>query len=243
MGMLAIWDKWGERHAVTAIHFDDVRVLQVKREDTDGYTALQLGAGERKMKRAKKSVIAHCAKVESPPKRKITEFRVTPDCIIDTGTKIRATHFVAGQLVDVCGISKGKGFQGGMKRWNMSGGNASHGASLSHRSLGSTGHRQNPGRVFKGKKMPGRLGTDRITVQNLKIMKIDPERDLIYVKGAVPGNAGGFLRVTDAVKGPFYPVPPPYPTCLEGKEWQEEELFAPVPESDTLNIPAPDSVV
>ena len=238
VGMLSIWDAWGVRHPVTVIHFDDVRVLQAKTEDTDGYTSLQLGAGERKIKRTNKSVLVHCAKANSPPKRAITEFRVTPDCIIEPGTKIPATHFVAGQLVDVCGISKGKGFQGGIKRWNMSGGRASHGASKSHRTLGSTGHRQNPGRVFKNKKMPGRMGSDRVTVQNLKIMKIDPKRDLIYVRGAVPGNPGGFLRVVDAVKGPFYPEIPPYPTDLEERDWSDEDaFFAPVPEHDVLNLP------
>ena len=138
--------------------------------------------------------------------------QVTPDCVLPVGTPIYATHFVPGQLVDVCGISKGKGFQGAMKRWNFKGGRASHGNSLSHRVLGSTGCRQDPGKVFKGKKMPGRMGTDRITVQNLRVLKIDVTRNLLYVKGAVPGQKGAFLRVTDAVKGPFYPdastVPP-----------------------------------
>lgn len=244
VGMLAIWDSWGVRHPVTVIHLDDVRVLQVKREETDGYTALQLGAGERKMKRAKKALMIHCAKVNSPPKRKLMEFRITADCVIEPGTKISSKHFVPGQLVDVCGISKGKGFQGGIKRWNMSGGNASHGASKSHRIVGSTGHRQNPGRVFKNKKMAGRLGGDRVTTQNLKVMKVDPARDLIYVRGAVPGNAGGFLRVVDAVKGPFYPEDPSYPTDLEQREWSvKDEVFAPVPEHDILNLPLNDAPI
>lgn len=136
--------------------------------------------------------------------------------------------------MDVCGISKGKGFQGAMKRWNFRGGAATHGNSVSHRVLGSTGCRQDPGRVFKGKKMAGHMGVDRITVQNLKVMKIDPLRQLIYVHGAVPGNNGGFVRIVDAVKGPFHPVPPPFPTFIAGEGFDHsKEMDAPVPETDS----------
>lgn len=134
------------------------------------------------------ALIHHCSKVGAAPKRKIAEFRVTPDALLKPGQKISVTHFVPGQLVDVAGISKGKGFQGGMKRWNFGGGSASHGNSLSHRTIGGTGMRQDPGRVFKNKKMPGRMGSERKTVQNLMVLKIDPVRDLLYIKGAIPGR-------------------------------------------------------
>ena len=150
--------------------------------------AVQLGVGERKLKRSNQSLIGHCAKASSPPKRKIAEFRVTSDALLEPGQHIYAAHFVPGQLVDVCGVTRGKGFQGAMKRWGFGGQPASHGNSLSHRAIGGTGARQDPGRVFKNKKMAGRMGSARRTIQNLMVLKIDPVRDLLYIKGAVPGR-------------------------------------------------------
>jgi large subunit ribosomal protein L3 len=210
--MLAIWDKWGVRYPVTVLQLDQCQVVQVKTEEENGYTALQLGVGEAKVKRVNKPLLGHFkaqlgadGSEDIHVSRKLMEFKVTPDCVLPVGTQIYATHFVPGQLIDVCGVSKGKGFQGVMKRHNFKGGRASHGNSLNHRTPGSTGQRQDPGKVFKGKKMPGNMGNDRVTVQNLHVLKIDVTRNLLYVKGAVPGQKGAFLRVQDAVKGPFYP--------------------------------------
>lgn len=172
VGMLPLWDSWGRRHAVTVLQVDSCEVVQVKSDKTDGYNALQVGVGEAKLKRVKKSALGHFEKAGVQPKRKLSEFRVSPDMILPVGTQLQALHFVPGQLLDVCGISKGKGFAGAMKRWGFKGGAASHGNSLSHRVLGSTGNCQDPGKVFKNKKMAGRMGSDRVTVQNLKLMKV-----------------------------------------------------------------------
>jgi large subunit ribosomal protein L3 len=230
VGMLALFDKWGERHAVTVLQLDNCQVVQVKTPETDGYTALQLGVGEAKVKRLGVSKLGQYKKNDLTPNRKLSEFRVTPDALLPVGTKIHSMHFVPGQLVDVCGTSKGKGFAGVMKRWNFGGGRASHGNSLAHRIPGSTGCRQDPGRVFKNKKMPGRMGGERVTAQNLRLLKIDTTRDLLYIKGAVPGNNGSFVRVVDAVMGPFHPTPPPVPT-FQGQA-PADEIFAPVADSD-----------
>lgn len=172
VGMLAYWNKWAERIPVTALQLDNCQVVQVKTQATDGYDGLQLGVGEAKLKRVKKPLLGHYSKFSLVPNRKLWEFRVSKDCLLKPGTKIPATHFVPGQLVDVAGTSKGKGFQGVMKRWGFGGGNASHGNSVSHRVPGSTGCRQDPGRVFKNKKLPGRMGGERVTVQNLQILKV-----------------------------------------------------------------------
>lgn len=237
VGMLAIFDKWGRRYPVTVLHLDECQVIQVKQMATDGYTGLKLGVGEAKLKRVNITTAGQYKGKDIKPKRELQEFRVTPDAIVPVGTTIKAMHFVPGQLVDVQGISKGKGFQGVMKRHNFGGGPASHGTSLAHRVPGSIGMRQDPGRVFKGKKMPGRMGGKRDTSQNLWIVKIDPVRDLIYVKGAVPGNAGSFVKIVDAVKGPRYPSDPPFPTYYEDEDESKrlkEEVFAPMPEEDPL---------
>mmetsp|Transcript_4087 Transcript_4087/g.4177 ORF Transcript_4087/g.4177 Transcript_4087/m.4177 type:complete len:291 (-) Transcript_4087:82-954(-) len=230
VGMLPIFDAWGVRHAATVLQLDHCKVIQPKEIETDGYTSLQLGIGEPKLKRVKITASGHFQKWKVDPSRKLMEFRVTPDALLPSGTVIHAQHFVAGQLVDVCGISKGKGFQGAMKRWNFKGGPASHGNSLSHRVLGSTGQCQDPGRVFKNKKMAGHMGVERVTVQNLRVLKIDPQRELLYVKGGIPGGRGTFVRIVDAVKGPFYPSPPPFPTYTGPVS--QEEIFAPVAKED-----------
>eukprot|EP00601_Ochromonadales_sp_CCMP2298_P034030 CAMPEP_0173355134 /NCGR_PEP_ID=MMETSP1144-20121109/17584_1 /TAXON_ID=483371 /ORGANISM="non described non described, Strain CCMP2298" /LENGTH=292 /DNA_ID=CAMNT_0014303785 /DNA_START=279 /DNA_END=1154 /DNA_ORIENTATION=+ len=243
VGMIPVWDTWGTRHATTVLQLDNCEVVQVKTEETDGYTALQLGVGVAKPSRVKRSTAGHVGKAGVEPKRKLGEFRVSADALLPAGTLINALHFVPGQLVDVCGTSKGKGFQGVMKLWNFKGGKATHGNSLSHRVMGSTGNCQDPGRVFKGKKMPGRMGGDRITVQNLFVLKVDPQRQLLYVKGAVPGTNGNYVRIVDSVKGPFYPSPPPFPTFLAaemaeavagkaGEEKLPEQIFAPAPTND-----------
>ena len=239
VGMLAIFDKWGERHAVTALQMDGCQVVQVKTEETNGYTAMQLGVGEAKDRRVNISKRGHFEKHGLDLiNRKLMEFRVSPDSLLPVGTKIGSMHFVPGQLVDVAGISRGKGFAGVMKRHNFSGGRATHGNSLSHRVPGSTGQSQDPGRTFKGKKMPGRMGGKRATAQNLKIMMVDPSRDVVYIKGAVPGANGSFVRVVDAVKGPFYPEEPPRPTF--SGELPAEPQFAPAPEKDTGDYIVPD---
>lgn len=173
VGMLGIYDKWGKRYPVTVLQLDNCQVVQTKTEDTDGYNAVQLGVGEAKVKRVNKPLMGHFSKHSLVPNRKLMEFRVSKDCLLSPGTKIQATHFVAGQLVDVAGITKGKGFQGVVKRWGFAGGNASHGNSVSHRVPGSTGCRQDPGKVFKNKKLPGRMGGERVTMQNLKVLKVE----------------------------------------------------------------------
>jgi len=242
VGMLAIWDRWGVRYPVTVLHLDACQVINVKTDETNGYTALQLGVGEAKASRVNITTAGQYKKEGITPKRHLEEFRVTPDALLAVGTQINAIHFVAGQLVDVRGVTKGKGFQGAMKKWGFSGGRASHGNSINHRTLGSTGSCQDPGRVWKNKKMAGRMGGRNKTTQNLKVMKIDPLRNLIYVSGAVPGNNGCFIRVCDAVKGPFYPSPPPFPTA-SGPEYANmtEEIFAPTSAEDTGNFKIPEN--
>lgn len=239
VGMLAVYDDWGKRWPCTVLHLDDCRVVQVKTLETDGYSALQLGVGEAKTRRVGITAMGHFNKAEVVPKRKLWEFRISPDMIVPMGTQIRARHFVPGQLVDVCGYSKGKGTQGAMKLWGFGGGRATHGNSLAHRVLGSTGQRQDPGRTFKGKKMPGKMGNERITTQNVKVIKVDPKRELVYVYGSVPGTPGTFCRITDAVKGPFYPSPPPMPTYVftpssPGEEEDLSEILIPKGEVDAL---------
>lgn len=208
LGMMPIWDGWGERHPCTVLYLDNNVVIRNKTSDSvDGYDAVQIGAGERKAKRVTKPLMMNYAKygVDEHPPYIVREFRVTTsDAMPEPGTCIHARHFVPGQNVDVSGISKGKGFQGGIKRHGFGGMPASHGTSKSHRAIGSTGMCQDPGKVFKGKKMPGRMGGVRVTKQNLRIVKIDRGRNLIYVKGAVPGNKGEFVEIRDAVKRPLF---------------------------------------
>jgi len=210
LGMTSVFTEAGERVPVTVLKLDDCQVVAQRTAEKNGYTALQLGAGTRKAARLTKSEKGTFAVAEVEPKRKLTEFRVSPDNMIEVGAEITADHFVPGQFVDVTGTSKGKGFAGAMKRWNFGGLRATHGVSVSHRSHGSTGQRQDPGKVFKGKKMAGHLGDERVTTQNLVIAKIDTDRGLIMIRGAVPGSKGGWVIVRDAVKkSPNADVPKP----------------------------------
>ena len=199
VGMTRVFTDEGEHVPVTVLKVDGCQVVAVRTEDKDGYSAVQLGAGAIKVKNVTKAERGHFAKANVEPKRKVAEFRVAPDAVIEVGAELSAAHFVPGQFVDVTGTSIGKGFAGGMKRWNFGGLRASHGVSVSHRSHGSTGNRQDPGKVFKNKKMAGHLGHEQVTVLNLKVVSVDEDRGLILLKGAVPGSSGGWVRVRDAV--------------------------------------------
>ena len=213
LGMTRAFGDDGSHVPVTVLKVDNCQVVAVKTAERDGYTALQLGVGAAKVKNVSKPMRGHFARSKVEPKRKLAEFRVTDDALIDVGAELTADHFVAGQHVDVAGTSIGKGFAGAMKRHNFSGLEASHGVSISHRSHGSTGNSQDPGRVFKGKKMAGHLGDARTTVQNLKIHSTDPESGLILVAGAVPGSKGGYVLVSDAKKRPA-PDGVPFPGAV-----------------------------
>jgi large subunit ribosomal protein L3 len=200
MGMTRVFSEGGDHVPVTVLQLAQCQVVAHRSKDKNGYVALQLGAGPRRTGNMIKSDRGYFAKANVEPKRKLAEFRVTEDALIPVGAEITADHFVVGQFVDVCGTSIGKGFAGGMKRWNFGGLRASHGVSVSHRSIGSTGGRQDPGKTFKNKKMPGHMGVDRVTTLNLKVVSTDVERGLILVEGAVPGAKGGWITVRDAVK-------------------------------------------
>ena len=200
MGMTRLFTDAGEHVPVTVLRLAECQVIAHRTKDKNGYVALQLGSGARRAGNMSKADRGYFAAAKVEPKRKLAEFRVSEDAMIPVGAVITADHFVEGQFVDVCGISIGKGFAGGMKRWNFGGLRASHGVSVSHRSIGSTGGRQDPGKTFKNKKMPGHMGSDRITTLNLKVAKIDIERGLVMVEGAVPGSKGGWITLRDAVK-------------------------------------------
>ncbi len=200
LGMTRIYTDEGAVVPVTVLKVDNVHVVAHKTADKDGYTAVQLGSATPKIKRLTKAERGHFAKAKVEPKRKLQEFRVAADMTMPVGAEVTADHFVAGQFVDVTGTTKGKGFQGGMKRWNFSGLRATHGVSVSHRSIGSTGNRQDPGKVFKNKKMPGQLGNETVTTQNIEVVRTDAVRGLILLKGSVPGAQGGWVSVRDAVK-------------------------------------------
>ncbi len=200
LGMSRIFRDDGTDVPVTVLHVDNCQVVAQRGQEKEGYVALQLGVGHAKVSRTTQPMRGHFAKAEVEPKQKLVEFRVTPDAVIEVGAELTADHFVAGQHVDVVGVTKGKGFAGAMKRWNFRGLEASHGVSISHRSHGSTGNRQDPGRVFKNKKMAGHLGVERVTTQNLQVVQTDAEKGLIFVRGAVPGPKGGWVLVSDAVK-------------------------------------------
>ena len=216
-GMMGEWcAESGARVPLTVLWVDSCRVTQVKTEAREGYSAVQVGAGARRAhpRRLPGSLAGHFRAAGVTPKRALAEFRVGPDAVLPAGTEIRASHFVPGQLVDVSGTTRGKGFAGGMKRWGFAGGNASHGASKSHRTLGSTGGCQDPGRVWPGKKMPGRMGGKRRTTFSARVWRVCDERGLIWVKGQVPGGEGGFVEIRDAVRPrrTFRQPPLPFPT-------------------------------
>ncbi|MFT4792087.1 MAG: large subunit ribosomal protein L3 [Paracoccaceae bacterium] len=200
LGMTRLFMEDGRQIPVTVLHMENVQVVAQRTSDNDGYTAVQLGAGNAKAKNTTAQMRGHFARGNVAPKRKVAEFRVSPENLIEVGAEITAEHFLAGQHVDVAGTSIGKGFAGAMKRHNFGGLRASHGVSVSHRSHGSTGQCQDPGRVFKGKKMAGHMGAARVTIQNLEVVRTDLGRGLVMVKGAVPGSKGGWVTIRDAVK-------------------------------------------
>ncbi len=223
VGMTRLLTEKGEHVPVTVLCMESCSVVAVRREENDGYDAVQMGAGNIKVKNVAKPQRGHFAKAKVIPTRHLVEFRVSPDSMLEIGDELTVEHFVAGQYVDAASTSKGKGFAGVMKRHNFAGLRASHGVSISHRSQGSTGQCQDPGRVFKGKKMAGQLGNERVTVQNLKIVATDVEKGLIMVKGALPGAKGARVLLSDAVKKPKFEAAP-FPAGLKPK--QTEKLQA-----------------
>ena len=252
VGMMPVIDDWGERHSCTVLFLDENIVIGHKTPEQHGYCAVQVAAGQRKRKNVSRALLGQYRNWlhdEAPAPYLVREFRVTETShLLPLHSRIHARHFVPGQNVDVSGISKGKGFQGAMKRHGFGGMPSSHGVSKSHRALGSTGQCQDPGRVFKGKKMAGRMGNDKVTTQNLRVIKVDRGRNLVYVIGAVPGNKGSFVEIRDAVKKPLWKTPkvldaldrPPLPTyafdeAIDGCGEPGHEVFMPLPEIDPLN--------
>lgn len=223
VGMTRLFMEDGRQIPVTVLHVDNLQVVAQRTVEKDGYTAVQLGAGTPKVKRVSKAMRGHFAAAKVEPKRKVAEFRVAPENLIEVGEEIIAAHYFEGQFVDVSGTSIGKGFAGAMKRHNFGGLRASHGVSVSHRSHGSVGQCQDPGRIFKGKKMAGHMGSARITTQNLQVVKTDADRGLIMVKGAVPGSKGGWVTVKDAVKKPI-PENVIYPAALRSAAEEASRL-------------------
>jgi len=215
LGMTRLFKDDGTHVPVTVLHLDEVRVVAARTVEKDGYAAVQLGFGKAKLKNVSKPLKGHYAKAKVEPAKKLVEFRVADDALLEPGAVISPTHFSVGQFVDVAGITKGKGFAGGMKRWNFAGLEASHGVSISHRSLGSTGNRQDPGKTFKNKKMAGHLGQERVTTLNLQIAGIDEARSLLLVRGAVPGSKGDYVYLRDAIKK-ARPADAAYPAALRG---------------------------
>jgi large subunit ribosomal protein L3 len=213
LGMTRIFRDDGTHVPVTVLHLDALQVVAQRTTEKDGYDAVQLGWGRAKVKNVSQPNRGHFAKAKVEPKAKLVEFRVASDALLEPGATLSAAHFAVGQRVDVCGITQGKGFAGGMKRWNFSGLEASHGVSISHRSLGSTGNRQDPGKTFKNKKMAGHMGVERVTTLNLVVAAVDVEKGLLMIRGAVPGSKGGYVMVRDAVKR-ARPDDAPYPAAL-----------------------------
>ena len=215
LGMSRLFKDDGTHVPVTVLYLDGVQVVAARTEEKDGYSAVQLGWGQAKVKNVSKPNKGHFAKAKVEPKARLVEFRVAADAVLEPGATLSAAHFLVGQRVDVCGTTKGKGFAGAMKRWNFAGLEASHGVSISHRSHGSTGNRQDPGKTFKNKKMAGHLGVERVTTLNLEVAAVDADKGLLMLKGAVPGAKGGFVLVRDAVKQ-ARPAEAPYPAGLAG---------------------------
>lgn len=216
LGMSRVFDANGKNVPVTVLKVESCQVVSVLTKEKNGYTAVQLGVGKKKAKNVTKSERGHFAKAKVEPKAKLTEFRVSDDGMLEIGAELSAAHFVPGQYVDVTGITLGKGFQGGVRRWGFGGLRATHGVSVSHRSLGSVGQRQDPGRVFKGKKMAGQMGNVQRTIPNLRVVEVQPEEGLVVVQGAVPGHKGAWVTIKDAVKKPL-PKDAPKPAGLKQK--------------------------
>jgi len=233
LGMTRVYTDEGIHVPVTVLKVDGCQVVAVRREDAEGYNAVQLGAGAVKVKNVTKQMRGHFAKAKVEPKRRLAEFRVDADALLDVGAELSAAHFVPGQKVDVTGTSIGKGFAGVMKRHNFAGLRASHGVSISHRSHGSTGQNQDPGRVFKGKKMAGHMGASQVTTLNLEVVQVDEERGLLLIKGAVPGSENGWVVLRDAVKSKL-PSDLPFPAGLKSAAVEE----APAEAAPTEEAPA-----
>ncbi len=240
LGMTRVFTDDGRHIPVTVLKVDNCQVVAQRTEERDGYTALQLGSGLAKVKRVSRANRGHFAIAKVEPKRKLAEFRVSADNMIDVGAEITADHFIAGQFVDATGTSIGKGFAGGMKRHNFGGLRASHGVSISHRAHGSTGQCQDPGKVFKGKKMAGHMGAERVTAQNLEVVETDIDRGLILVKGAVPGSKGGWVFLKDSVKRKL-PEGVPFPGSFRAGAPAEEE--APAAAAEEAEAPAEEAAV
>jgi large subunit ribosomal protein L3 len=224
VGMTRLFQADGRHVPVTVLQLDELQVIGRRETDRDGYTAVQLGAGKAKAKNVAKPQRSAFGKAEIEPKARVAEFRVAEDALLEVGAHISADHFVPGQLVDVSGVTQGKGFAGAMKRWGFGGLRATHGVSVSHRSHGSTGNRQDPGRVFKNKKMAGHMGARNRTQQNLEVVRTDPIRGLLFIKGSVPGHKGAWLTVSDAVKLPRLDAAPYPAAILEGRKVEELEV-------------------
>ena len=238
MGMTRLFKDDGRHVPVTVLALEGCQVVAQKTSDRDGYVALQLGAGTAKTKNISKPERGHFAKAEVEPKAQLVEFRVSDDALVDVGAEIAADHFIPGQFVDIAGHTQGKGFAGAMKRWNFGGLRATHGVSISHRSHGSTGQRQDPGKVFKNKKMAGHMGDRQRTQQNLEVVLTDVERGLIFVKGSVPGSKGTWLMVSDAVKI-ARPADAPYPASIKSDAAPVvEEVVAETPVEAVAEAPA-----
>ncbi len=226
LGMTRIFKDDGTHVPVTVLHLDRVQVVTARTQERDGYTAVQMGWGRAKVKNVTQPNKGHYAAAKVEPKKRLVEFRVAADALLQAGDTLSATHFAVGQKVDVCGVSKGKSFQGVMKRWNFRGLEASHGVSVSHRSHGSTGNRQDPGKTFKNKKMAGHMGQERVTTLNLEVAAVDAERGLLMIKGAVPGGKDGYVTVRDAIKRER-PADAPYPAALVGQAAAPAEAETP----------------
>ena len=242
VGMTRLFQEDGRHVPVTVLALEDCQVVSVRTAETDGYVAVQLGAGSAKQKNVAKPQREHFARAQVPLKARVAEFRVADDAALEIGASIAASHFAVGQLVDVSGHTQGKGFQGGMKRWGFGGMRATHGVSISHRALGSTGQRQDPGKVFKNKKMAGHMGDRHRTQQNLEIVRVDDERGLIFVKGSVPGAKNSWMTIKDAVKVARHGEAP-YPAGLKGSAVaanEETPAAADTPAEDTAAVEATD---
>jgi len=242
MGMTRIFDDGGRHVPVTVLAVDACRVVAQRTEERDGYTALQLGAGTARVKRVTAPMRGHFAKAQVEPAQRLAEFRVSPDHLVDVGAEITVEHFVPGQRVDVVGTSKGRGFAGAMKRHNFGGLRASHGVSISHRSHGSVGHSQDPGRIFKGKKMAGHMGDRRVTTQNLEVVDVRLDDGLILVRGAVPGAKGSWILVTDAEKEAL-PDSAPHPAAIRAATTDAAPAPADAPATgdDAVETAAPEA--